>query len=62
MRGIVESEVGCKASHLRIDEETGHGEHYVQLLVCRGYSVDVGGVDIFETDAEGKRKKEEGQL
>lgn len=24
-------------------------------LVCRGYSVDVGVVDIFETDAEGKR-------
>lgn len=26
-------------------------------LVCRGYSVDVGVVDIFETGAEGKRKK-----
>lgn len=26
-------------------------------LVCRGYSVDVGVVDIFETNAEGKRKK-----
>lgn len=26
-------------------------------LVCRGYSVDVGVVDIFETDAEGKRKR-----
>lgn len=26
-------------------------------LVCRGYSVDVGVVDIFETTAEGKRKK-----
>ena len=26
-------------------------------LVSRGYSVDVGVVDVFETDAEGKRKK-----
>lgn len=26
-------------------------------MVSRGYSVDVGAVDIFETDAEGKRKK-----
>lgn len=25
-------------------------------LVCRGYSVDVGVVDIFETDAKGKKE------
>lgn len=26
-------------------------------LICRGYSMDVGFVDIFETNAEGKRKR-----
>ncbi len=26
-------------------------------LICRGYSVDVGVVDIFETGPEGKRKR-----
>lgn len=44
--------------NLRQQEETHIMENIMyNELVCRGYSVDVGVVDIFETDAEGKRKK-----
>ena len=44
--------------NLRQQEETHIMENIMyNELVCRGYSVDVGVVDVFETDAEGKRKK-----
>lgn len=44
--------------NLRQQEETHIMENIIyNELVCRGYSVDVGVVDIFETGAEGKRKK-----
>lgn len=44
--------------NLRQQEETHIMENIMyNELVCRGYSVDVGVVDIFETGAEGKRKK-----
>lgn len=44
--------------NLRQQEETHIMENIMyNELVCRGYLVDVGVVDIFETDAEGKRKK-----
>lgn len=44
--------------NLRRQEETHIMENIMyNELVCRGYSVDVGVVDIFETGAEGKRKK-----
>ena len=44
--------------NLRQQEETHIMENIMyNELVSRGYSVDVGVVDIFETDAEGKRKK-----
>lgn len=44
--------------NLRQQEETHIMENIMyNELVCRGYSVDVGVVDIFETDAEGKRKR-----
>ena len=44
--------------NLRQQEETHIMENIIyNELVLRGYSVDVGVVDIFETDTEGKRKK-----
>lgn len=44
--------------NLRQQEETHIMENIIyNELVYRGYSVDVGVVDIFETGAEGKRKK-----
>lgn len=44
--------------NLRQQEETHIMENIVyNELVCRGYSVDVGVVDLFETGAEGKRKR-----
>lgn len=44
--------------NLRQQEETHIMENIIyNELVCRGYSVDVGVVDLFETGAEGKRKK-----
>lgn len=44
--------------NLRQQEETHIMENIIyNELICRGYSVDVGVVDIFETGAEGKRKK-----
>ncbi len=44
--------------NLRQQEETHIMENIMyNELASRGYSVDVGVVDIFETDAEGKRKK-----
>ncbi len=44
--------------NLRQQEETHIMENVIyNELICRGYSVDVGVVDIFETDSEGKRKK-----
>lgn len=44
--------------NLRQQEETHIMENIIyNELVCRGYLVDVGVVDIFETGAEGKRKK-----
>lgn len=43
--------------NLRQQEETHIMENIMyNELVSRGYSVDVGVGDIFETDAEGKRK------
>lgn len=44
--------------NLRQQEETHIMENVIyNELICRGYSVDVGVIDIFETDSEGKRKK-----
>ncbi len=43
--------------NLRQQEETHIMENIMfNELVCRGYSVDVGVVDIFETDAKGKKE------
>lgn len=44
--------------NLRQQEETHIMENIMyNELICRGYSVDVGVVDVYETDADGKRKK-----
>lgn len=44
--------------NLRQQEETHIMENIIyNELICRGYSVDVGAVELFETGEDGKRKK-----